>query len=121
MALKTRQSEVIKNKFLEFLLDKYRLGQKVIGYGAAAKANTLINYAGVKPDLLMCIIDNSKLKTERYTPGSHIPVVSSSYLSSFDSPQNIVIFPWNIQDEILRLIPDMHNVYVVFPEIKKLR
>ena len=67
----SKRVQLIKNNFLDFLLKKYFLNEKVIGFGAAAKANTLINYAGVKSDLLSCIIDNSKLKINRFTRCSY--------------------------------------------------
>ncbi|MEO8003030.1 MAG: class I SAM-dependent methyltransferase, partial [Arenimonas sp.] len=70
------RADAIKNDFLAFLLDCKRDGKQIIGYGAAAKGNTLLNYAGVKPDLLPMIVDASPHKQGRHLPGSHIPVVS---------------------------------------------
>ena len=72
------KADRVKNDFLAFLIDKKRAGSKVVGYGAAAKGNTLLNYAGVKVDLLNYVVDASPHKQGRFLPGSHIPVVDES-------------------------------------------
>ena len=90
--------DAIKNHFLSWLLlNKH---QKIIGYGAAAKANTLLNFAGVKPDLLPLIVDFTPEKQEMFTPGSCIPVVSEDVIRTY-KPSTIVIFPWNWKDAII--------------------
>jgi len=89
----------IKNDFLAFLLDCRRAGKQAIGYGAAAKGNTLLNYAGVKPDLLAYVVDASPHKQGRYLPGSHIPVVSEARIRE-TRPDFVVILPWNLRLEI---------------------
>jgi len=89
----------IKNGFLAFLLDCKRNGKQVVGYGAAAKGNTLLNYAGVRPDLLEYVVDASPHKQGRYLPGSRIPVVAESRI--FETrPDFVVILPWNLREEI---------------------
>jgi SAM-dependent methyltransferase len=93
------RADAIKNDFLGFLLDCKRAGKQVIGYGAAAKGNTLLNYAGVKPDLLGYVVDASPHKQGRYLPGSRIPVVGEHRISE-TRPDIVVIFPWNLRQEI---------------------
>ena len=93
------KAEKIKEDLLLFLIEQKRLGKTVIGYGAAAKGNTLLNYAGIKPDLIPFIVDNSLSKQNKFMPGSHIPIVPPSFLekAKFDY---ILILPWNIAEEI---------------------
>jgi SAM-dependent methyltransferase len=93
------QANTIKNEFLAFLLEQTRDGRKVVGYGAAAKGNTLINYAGIRRDLLRYVVDASPHKQGLYLPGSRIPVVAESHLLE-DRPDIVVILPWNLRDEI---------------------
>lgn len=88
-----------KNAFLSFLLEAKRNGRTVIGYGAAAKGNTLLNYAGVRPDLIDYVADASPHKQGRYLPGSRIPVVDEARIRE-TRPDCIVILPWNLRDEI---------------------
>ncbi|MBA2077892.1 class I SAM-dependent methyltransferase [Rhodanobacter sp. PCA2] len=89
----------IKNAFLAFLLDCKRNGKQVVGYGAAAKGNTLLNYAGVRPDLLGYVVDASPHKQGRHLPGSRIPVVDETYIRE-SRPDFVVILPWNLREEI---------------------
>jgi SAM-dependent methyltransferase len=93
------RADEIKNDFLAFLLDCKRAGKQVIGYGAAAKGNTLLNYAGVKPDLLAYVVDASPHKQGRYLPGSRIPVMSENRIRE-SRPDIVVILPWNLRQEI---------------------
>jgi len=92
-------ADSVKNDFLAFLLECKRTGAHVVGYGAAAKGNTLLNYAGVKPDLLPFVVDASPHKQGLFLPGTHIPVVSESRLRT-EKPDFVVIFPWNLRQEI---------------------
>ncbi|HXZ09394.1 MAG TPA: class I SAM-dependent methyltransferase [Paraburkholderia sp.] len=89
-----------KNGLLRFLLECKERGLKVVGYGAAAKGNTLLNYAGVKPDLLPFVCDAAPSKQGKFMPGSHIPIVSPSDLARA-KPDIVLILPWNISDEVL--------------------
>jgi SAM-dependent methyltransferase len=89
----------VKDQFLSFLLDAKSAGRKVAGYGAAAKGNTLLNYAGVRPDLLPFVCDAALSKQGRFLPGSHIPVLAPDVMETLDLDY-IVIFPWNIAAEI---------------------
>ena len=92
-------AEKVKNDFLRFLIDKKNEGKVVVGYGAAAKGNTLLNFAGVKSDLIKYVVDRSPHKQGKFMPGSRIPIVSEDRLKS-DKPDFVVIFPWNISVEI---------------------
>ena len=111
----------IKNDFVAFLINCKQQGKKVAGYGAAAKGNTLLNYAGIKTDLIEFVVDASPHKKDKYLPGSHIPVVDESKLKEF-RPDFVVIFPWNIKDEImtqLDYIKEWDGKFVIaIPEIK---
>lgn len=89
----------IKNATLGFLLDCHRSGKQVVGYGAAAKGNTLFNYCGIRPDLLPYVVDASPHKQGRYLPGSRIPVVSEARLRD-TRPDFVLILPWNLREEI---------------------
>lgn len=90
----------IKINFLEFLITQKKLNKKVIGYGAAAKGNTLLNYCGIKNDFIHYLVDASSYKQGKYLPGSNIPVVNEDKIKE-DKPDYVVIFPWNIKEEIM--------------------
>ena len=92
-------AERVKNDFLRFLIEKKGEGKLVVGYGAAAKGNTLLNFAGVRSDLISYVVDRSPHKQNKFMPGSRIPIVSEERLS-VDKPDFVVIFPWNISDEV---------------------
>jgi hypothetical protein len=91
----------IKRQFLQFLVEANEKNEKVVGYGAAAKGNTLLNFSGVRPDLVQYVIDRNPAKQGKYLPGSRIPVVSEEQLKH-DKPKWVVIFPWNLRDEIAK-------------------
>ena len=93
------KAEKVKNDFLIFLIEAKQSGKSVVGYGAAAKGNTLINYAGIKKDLLPYIVDEAKAKQNKYMPGSHIPILSTEILYQ-NRPDFLIILPWNIADEV---------------------
>jgi SAM-dependent methyltransferase len=92
-------AEKVKNDFLRFLIEKKNEGKVVVGYGAAAKGNTLLNFAGVKSDLIKYVVDRSPHKQGKYLPGSRIPIVSEDQIK-IEVPDCVVIFPWNLSDEI---------------------
>jgi len=92
-------AEGIKHALLRFLLDARRDNLKVAAYGAAAKGNTLLNFAGVRPDLLPYVVDRSPGKVGRYLPGSRIPIVTEDHLRAH-RPDRILILPWNIAQEV---------------------
>lgn len=92
-------AERVKDEFLAFLLKAKAEGATVAAYGAAAKGNTLLNFAGVRSDLLAFVADRSPAKQGRYLPGSRIPVVAEERLRSA-APAYVVILPWNLREEV---------------------
>ena len=93
-------ADTIKNCFLRFLLDQKASGKAVAAYGAAAKGNTLLNYAGVRSDLLPYVADRNPAKQGKFLPGSRIPIVAEDYLRRH-RPDLVLILPWNIKEEIM--------------------
>jgi hypothetical protein len=98
-----RSAERIKDDLLEFLIKQKRLGKKVIAYGAAAKGNTLLNFAGVKADLLPGVYDAAPSKQGKFMPGNHVPIVASDRLNAV-MPDYVLIIPWNIANEIVQQV-----------------
>jgi SAM-dependent methyltransferase len=92
-------AERIKHDLLRFLLQAKADGKRVVGYGAAAKGNTLLNYAGVKPDLLAWVADANPHKQGKYLPGSRIPIVSPAQID-LEKPDYILVLPWNLLHEV---------------------
>ncbi len=93
------RADQLKDNLLSFLLEQKRAGKTVAAYGAAAKGNTLLNYAGVKPDLLPYVCDAAPAKQGKFMPGSHIPILAPSALAA-DCPDYLLVLPWNIADEV---------------------
>lgn len=89
----------IKCDFLDFLLTQKRAGKKVVGYGAAAKGNTLLNYCGVKNDLIDFVVDANPNKQGKFLPASHIPVVREESIR-IEKPDFVILFPWNLKSEL---------------------
>lgn len=89
----------IKNDLLAFLIEQKRNGKTVAAYGAAAKGNTLLNYAGIKPDLIPYVCDAANAKQGKFMPGSHIPILPPQALDE-RRPDYVLILPWNIAAEI---------------------
>ena len=90
----------VKDDLLQFLIEQKRAGKQVAGYGAAAKGNTLLNYAGVKRDLLPYVCDAAPSKQGKFLPGSHIPIMAPAVLSE-RRPDIVLILPWNIAAEVV--------------------
>lgn len=115
-------AETAKNEFLEFLLKERSAGRHVVGYGAAAKGNTLLNFAGVKSDLLRFVVDGAPSKHGKYLPGSHIPVLSPESLDP-GVVDSVVIFPWNLVREVSLLLFERFgreiNVWTAIPRMKR--
>jgi SAM-dependent methyltransferase len=88
-----------KHALLRFLLEAHSRGERVLGYGAAAKGNTLLNYAGVLADLLPAVADRAARKIGRVLPGSHIPVIAPEELAA-RRPDALLVLPWNIAAEV---------------------
>ncbi|MBT9525840.1 MAG: class I SAM-dependent methyltransferase [Rhizobacter sp.] len=91
----------VKDDFCAFLIEAKREGKRVAAYGAAAKGNTLMNYAGVRPDLLAFVVDRNPAKQNKFMPGSRIPIVAEDRLKS-DRPDYVVILPWNLRVEVMQ-------------------
>jgi len=111
----------IKYDTLSFLINEKQKGKKIIGYGAASKGNTLINYCGIKgSDLIKFVVDASPFKQHKYLPGSHIPVIDEENIKKY-KPDYVIILPWNLKKEVsdqLSYIRDWGGKFVIFiPEI----
>ena len=94
------RADKVKNELLAFLIDQWRAGKRVAAYGAAAKGNTLLNYAGVKPDLLPFVCDAAPSKQGKFLPGAHIPILPPAALRE-QRPDVVLILPWNIAEEVV--------------------
>ncbi len=114
------QCEKIKHDFLHFLLDSKLKNKKVIAYGAAAKGTTILNFSGVKDDLLSYVVDKNPAKFGKFMPGSRIPIFEESVIKK-DKPDYVVIFPWNLSKEIkyqLDYIREWNGKFVILlPEL----
>ncbi|WFE89933.1 class I SAM-dependent methyltransferase [Roseibium porphyridii] len=110
------RAEEVKNRALSFLLEAKREGKSVAGYGAAAKGNTLLNFAGVGPDLLPFVCDAAPAKQGKFLPGSHIPVLPPEVLTD-KRPDYLIILPWNIAEEVRKqnaLLTEKGTQFVTF-------
>ena len=95
-----KKADQIKYDLLDFLIEQRKNSKKVAAYGAAAKGNTLLNYCGVRKDLIAFVVDASPYKQGKYLPGSHIPIVNEEEIKK-DKPDYVLILPWNIKEEIM--------------------
>ena len=100
------RADRIRDDLVEFLVNARAQGKSVAGYGAAAKGNTLLNYAGMSADLMAYVVDNNPAKQGRYLPGSRIPIVAEQRIVD-ESPDFVLILPWNIRDEITRRLESL--------------
>ena len=118
-----KNAQSTRNEFVKFLINQNDLGHRVIGYGAAAKGNTLLNFCGVKSDLIQFVVDGAEAKQNKFLPGSHIPVFSPAILDLV-AGDNVVVFPWNIAGEVSQLIRERFgkhiNIWTPIPELKKI-
>lgn len=94
------RADRVKDDLLAFLIEQKRAGRTVAAYGAAAKGNTLLNYAGVKPDLLPYVCDAAPSKQGKYLPGSHLPILPPAVLRE-QKPDWVLILPWNLAAEVV--------------------
>jgi SAM-dependent methyltransferase len=97
----------MRHEFLDGLLSMKKEGCRIAAYGAAAKGNTLLNYAGVRRDLIEFIVDKNPAKQGKFMPGSRIPIVDESWLQA-TKPDVVVILPWNLEGEISRQLKAMN-------------
>jgi SAM-dependent methyltransferase len=115
------RADRVKDELLLFLIEQKRAGKRVAAYGAAAKGCTLLNYAGVKTDLLPYVCDAAPSKQGKYLPGTHIPIEHPDVLRE-RKPDIVLILPWNIQAEVTQQMAHIRGWGGVFavaiPEIK---
>jgi SAM-dependent methyltransferase len=102
------RAEKLKDDLLVFLIEQKRQGRRVAGYGAAAKGNTFLNFAGVRCDLLGYVCDAAPSKIGKFLPGSHIPIVAPAQLRE-DRPDVVLILPWNLRDEVAKQLAFMRE------------
>jgi 2-polyprenyl-3-methyl-5-hydroxy-6-metoxy-1,4-benzoquinol methylase len=98
----------VKLDLTEFLISQKRAGKKVAAYGAAAKGNTLLNYCGIKSDLIDFVVDANPHKQDKFLPASHIPVMNEAYLKA-QQPDYVIILPWNLKEEITQQLAYISN------------
>lgn len=111
----SQQVEQVKHDLLEFLINAKRRGARVAAYGAPAKGNTLLNYCGIRSDLVSYTVDRNPYKQGRFLPGTHLPIYDPDYLREA-RPDYVVILPWNLRDEIMAdmsFIKDWGGSFVV--------
>lgn len=111
----------VRAGLLGFLAEAKRKGERVVGYGAAAKGNTLLNYCGVTAADVEFVVDRNPAKQDRLLPGSRIPVRAVEALVAA-RPDHVLILPWNIQDEVMRQLPEVRewggDFVIAVPEIR---
>ena len=90
----------IRNDLVRFLIDAAEAGRTVVGYGAPGKGNTLLNFCGIRPDLLRYTVDRNPYKHGRFTPGTRIPIHPPERIDE-DRPDYVLVFVWNLRDEIV--------------------
>jgi SAM-dependent methyltransferase len=95
-----KRPKAVKRDLLEFLIGASRAGESVVGYGAAAKATTLLNYCGIRSDLVEYVVDRSPHKQGRFLPGSHLPIHDPTQVD-VTRPDYLLLFAWNLKDEIV--------------------
>jgi hypothetical protein len=95
----TEQVKETKRRLLEFLIDARDAGKSVVGYGAPGKGNTLLNYCGIREDLLDYTVDRNPYKHGRFLPGTHIPIFDTDRIAQ-TRPDYVLILPWNLKREI---------------------
>jgi SAM-dependent methyltransferase len=112
-----RRAEAAKHGLLDFLLQAKRAGRRVLGYGAAAKGNTFLNYAGIRSDLLAAVADRAPSKQDKFLPGSHIPVITPERLEAM-APDVLLVLPWNLIDELRQQLTN-HELVTAIPSLKR--
>ena len=95
------KAEKVRDDFIAFLLRANGEGATVAAYGAAAKGNTLMNYAGVRADLIAFVADRNPAKQGKFMPGSRVPIVGEEHIRQ-EQPKYVVLFPWNLRNELTK-------------------
>jgi C-methyltransferase C-terminal domain len=90
----------IKRQLLRFLIDAKEAGKSVVGYGAPAKGNTLLNYCGIRSDMIDYTVDRSPHKQQHFLPGTHIPIYPPEKIAE-TRPDFVLILPWNLKAEVM--------------------
>jgi hypothetical protein len=98
----------VRDDLVEFLIDARRAGKRVVGYGAPGKGNTLLNFCGIRPDLLPYTVDRNPYKHGRLTPGTRIPVHPPERIAE-DRPDYVLVLPWNLRDELVAQLDYVHE------------
>jgi SAM-dependent methyltransferase len=110
-----------KRRILQFLIEAKEHGKHIVGYGAPAKGNTLLNYCGIGTDFLDYTVDRNPVKQGRFLPGVHIPVLAPEVIQK-TKPDFVLILPWNIKDEIMHQMAHIREwggqFVVPIPEVK---
>jgi hypothetical protein len=110
-----KRVEEIKSRDLNFLLKKHAEGKRIYGMGAPVKGNTLLNYFGIGPEIIECLLEKNELRRGLYSPGMYIPIVLESEVKEW--PDLFYVLAWNFKDEILRNHQDLiaRGVEFYFP------
>ncbi len=111
-----QRAEAAKHGLLEFMLQAKHQSRRVLGYGAAAKGNTMLNYAGIRADLLPAVADRAPSKQGKHLPGSHIPVISPEQLAA-QAPDALLVLPWNLIEELRQQLP-AYELVTAIPELR---
>ena len=115
------QVKETKRKILAFLIEAKREGKSIVGYGAPAKGNTLLNYCGVRSDFIDYTVDRSPHKQGLFLPGTHIPIYHPDKIKE-TKPDYVLILPWNLRDEIIAQMGNIREwggqFIVPIPEMK---
>jgi len=118
-----QKANKVKNDFLSFLIEQKNMGKTIAAYGAAAKGNTLMNYAGIKNDMIDFVCDAALSKQGKFMPGSHIPILSPEEIAK-RKPDWVIILPWNIAEEVMQqqeIVLSWGGKFVIaVPELKVL-
>jgi SAM-dependent methyltransferase len=114
-------AEAIAADLLAFLVEAKKAGKRIAAYGAAAKGNTLLNFAGIRPHLLPWVVDRNPAKQSKFLPGSRIPVVGEEQIRT-ERPDYVLILPWNLREEVMEqlgYIREWQGGFVTFiPELR---
>ena len=117
----TKTVQVTKWKLLSFLIEAKEQGKTIVGYGAPAKGNTLLNYCGIGTDFLECTVDRSPYKQGQYLPGTRIPIFEPEIITK-TKPDYLLILPWNIKDEVMQQMSSIREwggkFIVPIPQVK---
>jgi SAM-dependent methyltransferase len=117
----TNKVNAIKRNLLQFLIEAKNAGKRIAGCGAPAKGNTLLNYCGIRSDLLEYTVDTTPYKQGKFLPGTHLSIYPQEKIAE-DKPDYVLILPWNLKDEIMRrlsYIQDWGGRFIIpIPELK---